>query len=148
MQEVNLARAQTSRTAGQDKDHEGFVARDEPYDCQQCVRAHAMGTARSMPPGVTFPTLGAENARAWTIYHEIQAQVIVGMEVIGLDMKALPVAFDFHGITSQSERLSLYRKVMVLDRVHQEHRAVVSAQRSSQDAERRTQAAAQGAGRG
>jgi hypothetical protein len=147
MQEVNLARAQTSRTAGQDKDHEGFVARDEPYDCQQCVRAHATGKARNMPPGLTFPTLGAENALAWAIYHELQGQVIVGMEVIGLDVQALPVAFDFHGVPT-AERLDLYRKVMVLDRVHQEHRAIVNAQRSSQDAERRTQAAAQGVGRG
>lgn len=94
-----------------------------------------------MPPGATFPPLEDDHVLAWRIYQEVQGQVIVGMDIVGLDFKVLPTAFDLYRVP-EAERLALFRKVAVIDEAHREHRAVLRASESSRQSEAKTQAAA------
>jgi hypothetical protein len=99
----------------QNPDHPGFVEASARYDCQACINWHARE--------FKFPTLGAANQPAWALYLEIQGQQRGGgFGPMGLDVTVLPTIFDLHQIP-QAERLGLYQKLLVIDRVVQEHEA-------------------------
>lgn len=97
----------------QDAQHPGFVAADQAYDCTQCVRIH--GERHGFPP------LEEANLEAWEFYDVLIGQVRIGMDVVGLDMTAIPVAFDIYDVPRESRRL-LFEKLMIIDRAVQENR--------------------------
>lgn len=106
----------------QEPSHDGFVAVDLPYDCAQCIRAHAGRVNAHMEAEVFPPTLDPANHLAWTLFQQIEDQVRVGMEVVGLDYGVLPAVFDLYGVP-QAERRLLFEKVVVLNRARQHDRA-------------------------
>ena len=89
------------------------MAVDEPYDCGQCVRAHGKR--------FEFPPLDPINLEGWAFYTLLADQVRMGMDVGGLDMTAIPVAFDLYEVPADDRR-SLFEKVLVIDRAAQEDR--------------------------
>jgi len=92
--------------ARQTKGHFGFVAEDEPYDCFLCVEQHGKR--------MNFPLLDSANVEAWEMYRVICGQQRVGMDILGLDVTALPVAFDLLDIPKHLWR-ELYEKLMIID---------------------------------
>lgn len=119
----------------QSAQHDGFVAVDQPFDCQQCVAAHAKR--------FEFPTLPDEAAQAWRLYHLLQDQVRVGMDVVGLDYTAIPMVFDLYAVPLEERRM-LFEQVVILNHAQQEHRALERARESSRQAEAKTQRAMHG----
>jgi hypothetical protein len=102
------------RFARQDPQHDGFVAADAWYDCAQCVRRH--GERHEFPP------LDPEHHDAWGIFQAISDQVIVGMDVVGVDMQVLPVWFDAYGIEAQADKRWMLERIAILNHEQQRHR--------------------------
>lgn len=120
----------------QDTAHPGFVAADAWYDCAQCIAWH--GTQFSFPPR------DPEHDQAFALYALIADQVIVGMEVVGINYEALRLPFEVYGITDRNDRRVLLEQVAILNHVAQEKRARDAAIKQSQQAEKQTQAVADG----
>lgn len=98
----------------QDATHPGFVAKDQRYDCAQCIRNHGKDN--------DFPDLAPGNALAWALYQQVEDQVRIGMDVVGLDYAVLPAVFDLYSIP-QEDRRDLFEKIVILNRANQEHRS-------------------------
>jgi len=119
----------------QDSQHDGFVSRDVPYDCAQCIGASAKRHE--------FPELDPENYPAWRLYQQVEDQVRIGMDVVGLDYTVLPAVFAIYQIPP-SEQPLLFEKLVVLNRLQQEQRARERAMESSRKAEAQSQKIADG----
>jgi hypothetical protein len=110
--------------------HPGFVESDARYDCAQCVeRQGAMNG---------FPPLGAGNAEAHQLYQAIGGQQRIGMDMIGLDMAVLPLAFELYDVPREDRRL-MFEKLMILDGAHRRDR---DRRRQLKEAEAKAQAEA------
>lgn len=90
----------------QRESHPGFVMEDERYDCGQCIAATGLQC--------NFPPLDPANATAWELYQILAGQQRIGMDVIGLDMTAVPVVFDTYDIP-HDDRPLLLEKLMLID---------------------------------
>ncbi len=108
----------------QDSQHDGFVAVDAWYDCQQCVRKNGERNG--------FPPLEPAHHEAWGIFQAINDQVRVGMDVVGLDYGVLPAVFDLYDVP-RSERRVLFEQIAILNGAQQKHR---SLQRQREQAQR------------
>ncbi len=124
------------RFGRQEPQHDGFVAVDAWYDCAQCVSRHG---ARH-----DFPPLDAEHQEAWTIFQTVQSQVVIGMDVVGLNYAVLPPVFDLYGIPVGDDRRVLFERIAILDQEQQRHRANQRQREASEKAERQTQKVADG----
>lgn len=129
----------------QDPQHDGFVAVDTRYDCQQCISAHAARVntqhVETGGTGIVFPPLDAENVAAWELYQQVEDQQIVGMEVIALNHAVLFSVLDLYGLTEPNERRLMYQKVVSIDRAAQAHRALQRERDKSQAALAKSQGA-------
>lgn len=97
----------------QDPEWPGFVAKDTPYDCAQCIRYWAAEKG--------FAQLEAPDVQAWNLWWLLQNQQRIGMDVIGLDYAVLPAVFDLEGIVEEDRR-ALFHKLVALDHTFTQHR--------------------------
>jgi hypothetical protein len=119
----------------QEPSHPGFVAVDQRYDCRQCIMTHGQR--------LEFPPLDDESALAWHLFQTVEGQVRAGMDIIGLDICALPPVFDIYGIP-YGERRTLFEKITVIANAQQTERAVAAARKQSMDAAAKTEASFRG----
>lgn len=98
--------------------HPGYVAPDAPYDCQACIAAHASGRVGGEP----FPLLGPDEVEAWNLYLLLQDQVLVGMDIVGLDYATFPAVFTMQDIPRRDWRRR-FEQLVILNHAAQEHRA-------------------------
>lgn len=114
----------------QDPGHPGFVEKNEPYDCGQCIEWHATRYG--------FPMLDNDSNRdAWQFYQRLQGQQRIGMDVIGIDICAVPIVFDVHHVPDE-ERPVLLDKILSIDRVLMDDRnRKREIEKSKKEAERR-----------
>lgn len=95
---------------------ERFVAVDQFYDCQACIRWHG--------EKLDFPELGPENAPAWSVYLQLQDQQRFGGmgDAMGLDLQ---VFNDFTcrmlGIPEEDQS-ELFQKLIVINAAVNKHR--------------------------
>src|SRR6185369_3176410 len=101
--------------------HPGFTSPTTPYDCTACIRWHGQTVGQ-------FDDLEPANFEAWGLYQKLHGQVRVGMDIVGLDWGAIPIAFDLFRV-EEEERLPLFEKLLVIDQEAGDHR--------SREAERR-----------
>ena len=107
--------------------HPGFTSPTTPYDCAACIRWHG--------DRFGFSDLDPANYEAWGLYQKLHGQVRIGMDVVGLDWGAIPIAFDLYQVEAE-ERLPLFEKLLVVDQEAADHRSRESERRKrSQEAQ-------------